>query len=66
MKFKELDVVKLKNDDDVRNVKADFLGVIVDVQANGQALNVEFVNDDGDTVLEALDHYYSPNELIKQ
>lgn len=66
MKIKELDVVKLKNDDTERNVKSNFLGVVVDVQANGQALNVEFMNDEGNTVLEALDHYYSPNELVKQ
>lgn len=66
MKFKELDIVKLKNDDDKRNVKSNFFGVVVDVQANGQAINIEFVNEAGCTVLEALEHYYSPNELIKQ
>lgn len=62
--LKLLDIVKLKKDDTAHGVKKSYLGTIVDVQAEGKAFTVEFVDESGETIEAALFTDYKPEDLI--
>lgn len=59
--IKELDVVRLKKEDEEYGVKHGCLGTVVDVQGN--EFCVEFIDENGNTILKALDKYYPSEEL---
>lgn len=62
MVFKELDVVRLKNEDHEAGVKTSFTGTVVDVLAEG-VYTVEFFDDKNETVMPALHKVYYESEL---
>lgn len=57
------DVVSLVNDDIEHGVKKEYIGAVVDVLSGGEAYTVEFVDDKGETVEDALFTEYKENEL---
>lgn len=59
------DVVKLKKDDQVHGVKAAYIGAIVDVlsDSKGDAYTIEFIDEKGETIEEALFAEYTPDSL---
>ena len=62
--FKLLDVVAITHNDDEHGVKKGFIGTIVDVHAGGEAYTVEFLDDKGETIEEALFTDYKQEELV--
>ncbi len=58
-----LDIVKLKKDDEKHGVKESYQGTIVDVHGNGDVFTVEFFDDDGKTIDEALWTVYNEDDL---
>lgn len=62
--FQELDIVRLKIDDIDTGVLSSYTGTIVDVVAESQ-YTVDFVNADGETIVDALYKIYTADELIK-
>jgi len=62
--FRELDVVRLKSNDDAHGVKTSYLGTIVDVPAPG-VYTVEFMDEDNETIMSALFKVYHEDELQK-
>lgn len=60
------DVVRLKADDLRFGVKHSFIGAVVDVHGNGDAFTVEFIDDDGKTIEDALlvDYHAEDLELV--
>lgn len=52
--LKLLDIVTLKADDPDTGLKAGTEGTIVDVHGNHEAYTVEFSDEDGNTIEEAL------------
>lgn len=62
--FQELDIVRLKVDDHEAGVLTSFLGTIVDVHAKGH-YTVEFINEQGETIIPALYKVYTDKDLIK-
>lgn len=65
--FQELDLVRLKNDNLSIGVTKKEVGVIVDIikNKNSVAYTVEFVDDDGNTNMLALEKYFKEDELEK-
>lgn len=63
--FKLYDVVRLKKNDEQRGVLRSYLGAIVDVlpSPDGGVYTVEFINDQGETIEEALFTDYKEKEL---
>lgn len=61
--FKLLDVVRLKEDDLEVGVMKTYQGTIVDVLNKGQAFTVEFFDEKGDTVEDALFKEYTVDQL---
>ena len=57
-------LVKLKEDDLSVNVKKEYLGTVVDILGNGKDYTIEFIDEFGDSVEEALYKTYSEDELI--
>ena len=57
-------LVKLKEDDLSVNVKKEYLGTIVDILGNGRDYTIEFIDESGDSIDEALYKTYSEDELI--
>ena len=53
--LKLLDIVTLKADDPDTGLKAGTEGTIVDVHGNHEAYTVEFFDEDGNTIEEALE-----------
>ncbi len=62
--FKEGDVVRLRTSDEACGVSTSCTGTVVDVLAPG-VYTVEFVDEHGDTVMEALHRAYYERELVK-
>lgn len=63
--LKLLDIVTLKADDPDTGLKAGTEGTIVDVHGNHEAYTVEFFDEDGNTIEEALFKDYLPAQLQK-
>lgn len=61
--FSLYEMVRLKNDDLRHNVKSTYIGTIVDILDEGRAYTVEFINENGNTVDDALLTEYTYNEL---
>ena len=61
--MKLLDIVKLKEDDKVHGVKSSYQGTIVDVLGDGDVFTVEFFDDKGETIMDALMTEYSEDDL---
>ncbi len=57
-------LVRLKEDDLSVNVKKEYLGTIVDILGNGKHYTIEFIDESGDSIEEALYKTYSEDELI--
>ena len=64
--LKLYDVVALKHDDFQHGVKKGQKGTIIDVLANGEAYTVEFVDDKGETIEQALFTEYEEKDLELQ
>ena len=62
--LKLFDIVTLRDDPET-GIKAGTEGTIVDVLGNGKAFTVEFFDEDGNTIEEALYTAYSPEQLQK-
>lgn len=62
--FKQLDVVRLKENDVETGVKTSFIGTIVDVLTEN-VFTVEFFDDDGYTIEPSLWKLYYADQLIK-
>lgn len=58
------DVVSLKQDDEEHKVKKGCIGTVIDVHAGGRAYTVEFVDDTGETIEDALFTEYEERELL--
>lgn len=63
--MKELDIVRLKENDKEAGVTTGCLGTIVDVIAPG-LFTVEFVDNDGETITPALMKTYDESQLIQE
>lgn len=61
--FELYDVVSLVRDDEKHGVKKEYIGAIVDILADGDAYTVEFVDEQGDTIEDALFTEYRDNDL---
>jgi hypothetical protein len=57
------DVVAINRNDEQRGLKKDQQGTIIDILANGEAYVVEFYDEDGNTVEDALFANYKPSDL---
>lgn len=64
--FELYDTVVLLEDDPETGVKAGTEGTIVDIQDSGKAYTVEFFDENGDTIEEALFRDYLPEQLKKK
>ena len=64
MMFNLYDVVMVKRDYPNLSLTPKNIGTIVDIQNNGEAYTVEFVNENGDTIEEALLEYFREDELL--
>lgn len=64
--FQLYDVVALKHDDSQHGVRKGQKGTIIDVLANGEAYTVEFVDDKGVTIEQALFTEYEEKDLELQ
>lgn len=62
--FNLYDVVMVKRDYPNLSLTPKNIGTIVDIQNNGEAYTVEFVNENGDTIEEALLEYFREDELL--
>ena len=66
--FNLYDIVRLKQEDTKYGVKTSYEGIIVDVQSGGKDYTVEFFDEKGETVFDALFRDYSEDmlELIQE
>ena len=64
--FALYDIVVLLEDDPETGVKAGTEGTVVDIQDGGKAYTVEFFDENGDTIEEALFKDYLPKQLKKK
>ena len=64
--FALYDIVVLLEDDPEADVKAGTEGTGVDIQDGGKAYTVEFFDENGDTIEEALFKDYLPEQLKKK
>ena len=64
--FALYDIVALLEDDPESGVKAGTEGTVVDIQDGGKAYTVEFFDENGDTIEEALFKDYLPEQLKKK
>lgn len=62
--FKLYDIVKLIKEDETNNVSTSFHGTIVDVLDGCKAYTVEFFDDNGDSIENALMKEYLASELV--
>ena len=62
--LKLYDVVKLRKNDEAHGVKDSYTGTIVDVLSEGEAYTVEFFDEKGETVEDALLTEYYPDDLV--
>ena len=62
--FSLYDIVKLKEDDKSHGVKKSFTGTVVDVLGKGEAYTVEFFDDTGETIEDALLTEYKAEDLV--
>jgi hypothetical protein len=58
------DVVKVKKDYPEYSLKKEYIGTVVDVINNGEAYTIEFINEQGETIEEALFTEFKESELI--
>lgn len=58
------DIVKINHDDKVHGVEKGQQGTIIDILADGDAFVVEFYDNDGNTIEDALFVDYASDELI--
>ena len=61
--FELYDTVRLKEENTELGIKPSNIGAIVDVLGNGEAYTVEFVDENGDTIEDALFAEFSEDEL---
>ena len=64
--FALYDIVALLEDDPESGVKAGTEGTIVYIHGNGEAYTVEFYDENGDTIEDALFKEYLPEQLKKK
>ena len=57
------DLVHVKKDYPHLSLTTKHIGAIVDILNNGEAYTVEFANENGDTIEEALFEYFNEDEL---
>ena len=62
--FDLYDVVRLKSDDIEHGVKTTYMGAIIDISKDKKRYAVEFVDENGDTVEDALFTDYETDELV--
>ena len=62
--FNLYDVVRVKRDYPDLSLKTKNIGTIVDIQNNGESYTVEFVDENGDTIEEALFENFREEELL--
>ena len=63
--LKLYDIVRLKTTNKQLGLSTKCIGTIVDVLNDGKAFTVEFIDDFGNTVEEALFTEFAPEELVK-
>ncbi len=63
--LKLYDVVRTKIDHPELQIKKTYIGTIVDVINNGDAYTVEFINDNGDVLEDALFTEFYEKDLIR-
>ena len=61
--MKLLDIVMLKEEDKEHGVSKGCIGTIVDVLGDGDVFTVEFFDENGDTIMDALMTEYKENQL---
>jgi hypothetical protein len=64
--FELYDTVVLLEDDHDTDVKAGTEGTVVYIQGNGEAYTVEFFDENGDTIEDALFKDFLPSQLKKK
>ena len=64
--FALYDIVVLREDDPEAGVKAGTEGTVVDIQDGGKACTVEFFDENGDMIEDALFKDYLPEQLKKK
>ena len=64
--FALYDIVVLREDDPEAGVKAGTEGTVVYIQGNGEAYTVEFFDENGDTIEDALFKDYLPEQRKKK
>ena len=64
--FALYDIVVLREDDPEAGVKAGTEGTVVDIQDGGKVYTVEFFDENGDTIEDALFKDYLPEQLKKK
>ena len=64
--FALYDIVVLREDDPEAGVKAGTEGTVVYIQDNGEAYTVEFFDENGDTIEDALFKDFLPSQLNKK
>lgn len=64
--FALYDIVVLREDDPEAGVKAGTEGTIVYIHGNGEAYTVEFYDENGDAIEDALFKEYLPEQLKKK
>ena len=60
--FKELDVVRLKEDNEKTGIKTTYRGVILDITMNHAT--IEFFDEKGNEIEDSYSPYYPLDELI--
>ena len=63
--FNLYDIVKTKKDYPELFVTKENIGTVVDVLNSGEAYTIEFINEDGETIEDALFKEFKENELIR-
>ena len=61
--FSLFDVVRLKKEDARFGVKTSYYGAVVDIHGRGAAYTVEFVDENGETIEDALLVDYRDEDL---
>ena len=64
-RFHVLDVVSLVRDDPAHKVKREYTGTIVDILNDGEAYTIEFIDEEGNTVEDALLTEYKRCDIKK-
>lgn len=63
--FNLYDTVKPKRDFPKLHLKSEHIGCIVDILGNGKAYTVEFFDEEGNTIEDALFYDFEEQDLIK-